>query len=323
MSHQYEFDWSDLAFASKKPLKELKATFIAAPREISVKRFTQIVKEYLSSGPIILGIAKEDFVAGFEGQLQFKTLKQKTVQEIINKVNHSAVKHKVYTVHYFQRDLLPIVEKLNFKRAVFINGSWKYAFHNLEIYQLLIRQRLLYSLVSPFADEREAKAYAKKLGRKLNTVIDTNKSWSEKDLIALTQQAADQSYDYNFQTGVTLAKKQAGKYNLLAQAHNKVVPYETFAMHCGASREANFSPPHDLNHYDTVHAEVELMLTALKQKLSLKDASVFINLLPCPPCARMLADTDIKEVIYQNDHSDGYAVKLLEKAGKKVRRVVI
>ena len=50
---------------------------------------------------------------------------------------------------------------------------------------------------------------------------------------------------------------------------------------------------------------------------------MFINLMPCPTCARMLAMTDIEEFVYSIDHSDGYAVKMLEAAGKKVRRVVV
>jgi hypothetical protein len=67
-----DFDWNELAFASKKPLNALKATFIAAPRELSAARFTQLVKEYLPKGNIILGLAKEPFVLGFENHLGFR-----------------------------------------------------------------------------------------------------------------------------------------------------------------------------------------------------------------------------------------------------------
>jgi deoxycytidylate deaminase len=44
--------------------------------------------------------------------------------------------------------------------------------------------------------------------------------------------------------------------------------------------------------------------------------------MPCPACARMLSQTDIEEFVYSIDHSEGYAVKMLEAAGKKVRRIV-
>jgi deoxycytidylate deaminase len=112
-------------------------------------------------------------------------------------------------------------------------------------------------------------------------------------------------------------------YKPLGGAFNKVVPYQTYAMHHGSAREKNFSPANDLNHYDTIHAEVALLINAQKNKTDLAGTTLFINLMPCPTCARMLSQTDIEEFVYSVDHSDGYAVKMLEAAGKKVRRVVL
>jgi deoxycytidylate deaminase len=94
-------------------------------------------------------------------------------------------------------------------------------------------------------------------------------------------------------------------------------------MHYGASREKHFSPPNDLNYYDTVHAEVMLILQAQRQDIKLAGTTLFINLLPCPSCARMLCETPIVEFVYTNDHSEGYALRLLQAAGKKVWRLVI
>ena len=82
------------------------------------------------------------------------------------------------------------------------------------------------------------------------------------------------------------------------------------------------SPVGDLNYYDTVHAEINLIIDAQKNHIDLKNTVLFINLLPCPHCARALCETDISEIFYTLDHSDGYAVALLEKSGKKVQRLV-
>jgi deoxycytidylate deaminase len=65
-----------------------------------------------------------------------------------------------------------------------------------------------------------------------------------------------------------------------------------------------------------------MIIEAQKQKLDLTGTTVFLNLMPCPTCTRMLCDTDIAEVVYTHDHSDGYALKLLTEAGKKVRRSI-
>ncbi len=313
------FDWSELAFKSKKPLRELKATFIAAPRELSIRRFTQLVKQYLPKGNIVLGIAKEVYIDSFEGQPQFKTLKVETVQPVIDKVNHSPSKYKIYALHYFQRELPFIIEKVGCKQAVLINGSWHRSFHTRPEFYTLVQQNIPYKLLSPFSDEVEARDYAKQIEPDLP---ESEGILNKKEMLAVVDQAATCSFDSSFQTGVALGRKKGKKYELLAATCNNVVPFQTYAMHYGASREINFSPPNDLNHYDAVHAEVALMIKAQKLGLDLHDTTLFINLLPCPTCARMFTETDIAEFVYKQDHSAGYAIKLLEFSGKRVQRFI-
>jgi dCMP deaminase len=318
------FDWSDLAFASKKPVNQLRATFIAAPRELSALRFTELVKLYLPKANIVLGLAKEPFVLGLENQPQFKMLEAANVQRIIDKVNLSPSEHKIYTLSYFQRELNYLLEKLKFSRVVFIRGSWKYAFHTQPPYYTLVNRGIAYELVSPFVDESEAKAYEKHITQQIPPFQGASlEKMGEEEMMAAASAAANYSFDYCFQVGASLGRPKNKGYQLLAQTYNKVVPYQTFAMHFGASREINFSPPHDLNHYDTVHAEVEMILKAGKEHIDLKGTTLFINLLPCPMCSRMFAETGIAEFVYRQDHSNGYAIRMLEAAGKKVRRIVV
>jgi deoxycytidylate deaminase len=320
----YVFDWADLAFGSKKPVRELKATFIAAPREISAKRFTQLVKQYLPKGNIILGLAREPFIEGLDGQPQFRTLQATTVQAIIDKVNQAPQANKIYTLAYAQRETRYLFEKLDFARVVLLRGSWKFTFHTQAPYYALVNRGTPYEMLSPFADEDEARTYEAATMQEITQAHPfAPGKYSEAEMFAKAQQAAAYSFDYSFQTGTALGKKTGGKYDLLAWSYNKVVPFQTYAMHHGTAREQNFSPPNDLNHYDTVHAEVELVVQAGKQRIDLAGTTLFINLLPCPSCARMFAETDIAEFVYQEDHSSGYAIKMLEAASKEVRRLVI
>jgi len=317
---EHQFDWSDLAFASKRSVKELRSTFIAAPRDISKQRFTQLIKTYLPKGNILLGLSKDPYVLGLEGQDAFRMLELKTVEGIIQKVNSASPEYKIYSLAYFQRDLPHVLEKLTFSRAVFINGSWYHAFHLRPEYYALVNQHTPYELVSPFVDEAEARQYAA-----IHNPVPPEMPKglvSDQAMAELADGAAKQSFAYSeHQTGVALGKKTVKGYRALTTAFNRVVPYQTYAMHFGASREHNFSPMNDLNHYDADHAEVELLTQALSQKMSLRGTTLFINLLPCPSCARMLTATEIEEIVYRQDHSEGYAIKLLETAGKKVRRL--
>lgn len=325
--NELAFDWSDLAFGSKKPLRGLKATFVMAPREISAKRFTQIVKEWLPKGNIVLGIAKEEYVDGFDGQPQFRTLQPKTVQGIIDKVNASGSPHKIYTLRYFQREVTFIVEKLAFPRAVLVRGSWQHAFHLTPAYYALVNAGTKFDSISPFCDEAEARAYEVACDQEIAKAspfsnISTTRAYTAAEMMDLVAHAAKYSYDHTFQTGAILAKKTKNGYRYLHHSYNKVVPFQTYALLHGASREQHFSPANDLNHYDTNHAEVEMLIAATKRGLSLKDTSLFINLMPCPTCARMLSQTDIAEFVYQIDHSDSYALEMLHATNKMVHKSI-
>lgn len=322
MESNYTFNWASLAFSSKKPLRELNAIFIAAPREMSEKRFTQLVKTYLPKGNILLGIANEPFIEGFGNQPQFKTLKLEQVAKIIDKVNTSTSVNKVYVLSYFQRELPYILEKVAFKHVVLVNGSWYLSFHTTPAYYAIVNNKQSYEYVSPFASEEEARNYALPY---IDPPLPKNQKATQTahEMMRLASHAATLSFATDYQTGAVLGRLvENNSYQFLAHACNTVVPYLTYAMHNGAAREIHFSPPNDQNYYDTIHAETALILRLLKQKIDPTGTTLFINLLPCPNCARMLCGTDIAEVIYEIDHSDGYAVTLLEAAGKKVTRIV-
>lgn len=327
MSNSTAFDWSEVAFGSKKPLRELQAIFIAAPREISHKRFIQIAKQYLPKANLILGLANEPYVDGFEEQPQFRTLAADQFEEVIAKINANPQEHKIYTLRYNQRDLKHILNEFDFSNVLLINGSWKYSFHTTEPFYVLAKKHASYQLISAFLDEAEALAYEKRITPEIKELYEVKAGkYTEQEMLNVAEKTSKLSFDYSFQTGVALGKKTSGKkdtYDLKCAAFNAVVPFQTYALLHGASREKYFSPPHDLNHYDTVHAETELIIKAGREHIPLKGTTLFINLLPCPSCARMFAETDIENFVYSIDHSEGYAISMLEAAGKKVRRVVL
>ncbi|MDK2899443.1 MAG: dCMP deaminase [Patescibacteria group bacterium] len=315
----YDLSWSDLAFGSKKCLRELDAIFIAAPREISKKRLTQLIKEHLPSGNIIIGCAKELYIDGFNNQPQFKTLQIDSSDKLIDKVNKSASHNKITVLHYNQSDFIHIVEKVKFRLVLLVNGSWYNSFHTRPEYYKLVSRNIDFKFISPFVDENEAKQYANNFDVKTE---NTDELLSETQMMAIANQTASNSFDNAHQTGVAVGKKIGDKYKLITTAYNKGVPYPTFAWHFGALREKHLSSPGDLNYYDTVHAEVMLIMNAGQNKINLAGTTLFINLLPCPTCARMLCESSISEIVYTLDHSEGYAVALLEKANKKVTRLI-
>ncbi len=296
------------------------AIFIAAPREISAARFKQLIKHYLPKASIILGISKQPYVAGFDGQPQFRMLEQGTVQPIIDAVNERSKINMIEVLEYDQSELPTILSSHNFKRVLLVNGSWKFTFQNHEAFKVLTERKIPFKYVSPFIDEDEARAYEATHRSELQ-FPEVGSILSETEMLDIANLAAKQSYDYSFQTGVALGKKTSEGYSFLMEAFNKVVPYQTYALHHGNSREKQMSGFQDTAHYDTIHAEMHILIKAPQQGIDLRGTTLFITLLPCPACARTLSQTDISEVVYVNDHSEGYGTKLLQASGKTVRQV--
>ena len=64
-----------------------------------------------------------------------------------------------------------------------------------------------------------------------------------------------------------------------------------------------------------LHAEAGLIVEAAKKGISLEGATLYVTTFPCPNCAKLVAASGIKKLIYQ----DGYSVldgeELLRSAG--------
>lgn len=73
---------------------------------------------------------------------------------------------------------------------------------------------------------------------------------------------------------------------------------------------------------EVIHAELNCVLKAAKEGISVVDSVVYVTLSPCVPCAAMLAQAGIKELVYQKVYRDTIGLDLLERHGIVVRCLV-
>lgn len=311
-----ELRWSNFSEDTKASLRASKAVFVMAPREMSDERLVQLVKENLSKGNVIFGVAEEEFVDGFSGQAHFRTEPLEPVLRLAELIEKAKLAHTLQILVYPQKDVNEVIRAVRPRRVVVVRGSYWHVFHRRTTYELLQKRGIPFEYVSPFTNEDEAKSYADAVPQEDISHAHGN----EELMLDRVDDIAKYSFDYSFQTGAVLAEKAGAEYKLILAACNEVVPYQTYAMHFGNSREDNLSPRHDANHYDTIHAEMNLLVKAMKNGETFEGKTLFINMMPCPSCARTLVKTGIKEVVYNEVHSDGYAVKLFEQAGIKTRK---
>lgn len=309
------FQWEKLNDKNRQSLSSLRPIFILGSRTISKDRIQQLTKKLGGKRPVLWGCLLDEYIPGLEKSAQFRSLKLEKLESVLNEVNLDS--NQVNVLRYRHRYLKYILREISLSAVIGIYGSWHKAFHFTNAYFEITQKKIPYRLVSSFVDEAAAKKYGQKLEKKYSITNKPDGKLTDEELMNLAKKTSKQSCDYTFQTGAILTRD----HQVLATAYNRVIPYKTYSLHHGASKEKHFSPPQDLNHFDTNHAEVELLLKATQEKINLKETSLYINLLPCPTCAKMIAASLIKEVVYQHDYSQGYAFDLLTKTGKVVRRV--
>ncbi len=308
-----EVRWSEDEISSDDKVLVLGA------RQISSKRVTQLTTQLLKNTGkgVVWGCLEEDYIAGLENSAQFKSLSVDELQLGLTAITEA--KDRVQILHYSQVAAPDIIGQGGWSAVIGVNGSWHRAFHYRDEYKQLQKKRIPHKLVSAFVDEAEAREYEKKIiDAQPPLSLSQSQEADEKQFFQVVEEVSRRSFDHTWQTGAVLAKN--GKF--LLAAHNQVVPFETFALLRGASKEKHLTPPQDLNHFDTNHAEVELVLEAGKQKIDLASCSLYINLMPCPICARMLTRAGIKEVVYRNEHSGGYAQTILNRSNVRLKKVV-
>ena len=64
-----------------------------------------------------------------------------------------------------------------------------------------------------------------------------------------------------------------------------------------------------------IHAELNAILHAARQGVSVKDSTIYITLSPCSACSAMIAQAGIKRVIFKESYRDTSGIEILKQHG--------
>ena len=71
-----------------------------------------------------------------------------------------------------------------------------------------------------------------------------------------------------------------------------------------------------------IHAELNAILHAARQGVSVKDSTIYITLSPCSACSAMIAQAGIKRVVYKEQYRDLSGINLLKEHDIIVEQLV-
>ncbi len=142
-------------------------------------------------------------------------------------------------------------------------------------------------------------------------------NWDEY-FIGITKLVAERSTCIRRKVGAVIIKEK----RILATGYNGA---PTGLKHCsevGCIREQMNVPSgqrHELCR--GLHAEQNAIIQAALAGVSIKGGTLYCTTFPCSVCAKMLINSQIKEIIYVSDYMDQLSKELFEEAGIKLRKV--
>ena len=71
---------------------------------------------------------------------------------------------------------------------------------------------------------------------------------------------------------------------------------------------------------ETIHAELNGILKAAKEGISLVGSTLYLTHSPCRACASMLLQVGIKRVVYNQEYRDTTGVGMLKNSGVDIRK---
>ncbi|MES2812437.1 MAG: dCMP deaminase family protein [Bacteroidota bacterium] len=77
----------------------------------------------------------------------------------------------------------------------------------------------------------------------------------------------------------------------------------------------------NLTHWYVLHAEANAILKVANSTQSCKDATLYITLSPCKECSKLIHQSGIKRVVYQEGYKDDSGLQFLIKAGVEVQHI--
>jgi dCMP deaminase len=78
-----------------------------------------------------------------------------------------------------------------------------------------------------------------------------------------------------------------------------------------------------ITRWDVLHAEANAILKVARSTQSCEGATLYITLSPCKECSKLIHQSGIKRVVYQNGYRDNAGLEFLIKAGVEVEHIPV
>lgn len=288
--------WANLSAKQKEYVRSFdKKLFILGGIYVNQEQFEKLIKEYISKDfLVIIGNLLDKYIPKLEDSKPFKVVKRET------KIDSE----RLFSLDYYYNDTKYIIRELKPSKIIGFNGSWSDCLHFNSFYWEAIKVGAEFQSLSPFKSEDEAKNYCLQFKDNFDSII--GQRFNADELKKLTLDISKLSWDWTGQTGALLTDSAL---KVISYGFNEIMPYQSTMMHNGSLKEREHGEiGKNIELLETIHAE---MATIINANFSLKDTTLWVSKFPCPYCARVIAKSKIRKVMYVNDYSNESSYSIL------------
>ncbi|MCP4336891.1 MAG: dCMP deaminase family protein [Mycoplasma sp.] len=138
-------------------------------------------------------------------------------------------------------------------------------------------------------------------------------NWDEY-FMAMAKLSAKRSKDPNTKVGACIVNKE-----------NRIIGLGYNGMPQGNDSFKWNKEGEDNKYKYVIHAEANAIMNSIKK---IKGSVIYVSLFPCNECAKLIAQSEVKEVVYENHKYKGELIfdiseKILKECGVKIRQLSI
>jgi dCMP deaminase len=105
------------------------------------------------------------------------------------------------------------------------------------------------------------------------------------------------------------------KHGVVLTGYNGTPPGWSNELETQVDYNAETKEPTLVTKPEVIHAELNCILKAAREGVSVIGSSIFTTLAPCVPCSAMIASAGVSRVIYDEEYRDMRGVELLRANG--------
>jgi dCMP deaminase len=143
-----------------------------------------------------------------------------------------------------------------------------------------------------------------------------DKAGTQQFFMQLARTEAEKSADWWRQVGVAVIKDG----QVILTAYNHHLPSEQQPYIDGDPR-ADFHKGDHIELSTAIHAEAAAIAEAARQGLSLADTTMYVTTFPCPNCAKLIAQSGVKELVFADGYSMLDGEQVLKTAGVTITQL--